>query len=62
LLKQSTFEADRALGAQVEAFVRAMPQPDSQRLALARELRAANARGAAGRMDRADGEKRSRDR
>ena len=26
----------------VEAFVRAMPQPDSQRMALARELRAAN--------------------
>ena len=32
----------RALGGRVEAFVRAMPQPDSQRLALARELRAAN--------------------
>ena len=30
------------LGAKVEAFVRSMPRPDSQRLALARELREAN--------------------
>ena len=39
LLKGSGWEADRALGDKVEAFVKAMPAPDSQRLALARELR-----------------------
>lgn len=44
LLARSNDPADRALGAKVEAFVRSMPQPDTQRLALARELRAANAR------------------
>jgi type IV secretory pathway VirD2 relaxase len=43
LLGRSANPADRALGAKVEAFVRSMPAPDSQRLALARELRAANA-------------------
>ena len=42
LLQRSPNPADRALGSKVEAFVRAMPQPDSQRLALARQLRAAN--------------------
>lgn len=42
LLGRSSDPADRALGARVEAFVRRMPQPDTQRLALARELRAAN--------------------
>nr|WP_316629471.1 relaxase/mobilization nuclease domain-containing protein [uncultured Brevundimonas sp.] len=42
ILEQSSDPADRALGMKVEAFVRAMPQPDSQRMALARELRAAN--------------------
>jgi hypothetical protein len=42
LLGQSGDPADRALGAKVEAFVRGMPQPDTQRLALARELRGAN--------------------
>lgn len=42
LLGQSSDPADRALGAKVEAFLRDMPQPDTQRLALARELRAAN--------------------
>lgn len=42
LLRRSPDPEDRALGSKVEAFVRAMPQPDSQRLALARELRAAN--------------------
>ncbi|MBP7818345.1 MAG: relaxase/mobilization nuclease domain-containing protein [Phenylobacterium sp.] len=42
LLGRSSEPADRALGAKVEAFVRGMPQPDTQRLALARELRAAN--------------------
>lgn len=40
LLKRSADPADRALGSKVEAFVRTMPAPDSQRLALARELRA----------------------
>lgn len=44
LLARSSEPADRALGAKVEAFVRSMPQPDTQRLALARELRGANAR------------------
>ena len=42
LLQRSPDLADRALGAKVEAFVRAMQAPDTQRLALARELRAAN--------------------
>lgn len=42
LLGRSSDPADRALGAKVEAFVRSMPQPDTQRLALARQLRAAN--------------------
>lgn len=41
LLAASADPRDRALAARVEAFVRAMPQPDSRRLALARELRAA---------------------
>jgi type IV secretory pathway VirD2 relaxase len=41
-LRRSSNPVDRALGSKVEAFVRAMPQPDSQRLALARELRAVN--------------------
>jgi hypothetical protein len=41
LLQRSSDPADRVLGAKVEDFVRTMPQPDSQRLALARELRAA---------------------
>jgi hypothetical protein len=36
---------DQALGRAVEAFVRQMPAPDTQRLALARALREANARG-----------------
>jgi type IV secretory pathway VirD2 relaxase len=42
LLQASASSVDRALGDKVDAFVRAMPAPDSQRLALARELRAAN--------------------
>lgn len=44
LLRGSPSPEDRALGAAVDAFVRMMPQPDSQRLVLARELRAANRR------------------
>lgn len=58
LLSRSTDPADRTLGAKVEAFVRGMPQPDTQRLALARELRAAN-EAARGR-DPASGRDRSR--
>lgn len=42
LLGSSADPRDRELGARVEAFVRSMPAPDSQRLDLARELRAAN--------------------
>lgn len=57
LLRRSGDPSDRVLGAKVEAFVRSMPQPDSQRLALARELRAANS--ALGR-DRAASQDRSR--
>jgi type IV secretory pathway VirD2 relaxase len=41
VLRGSADPMDRALGSRVEAFVQSMPQPDSQRLALARELRAA---------------------
>jgi type IV secretory pathway VirD2 relaxase len=41
LLRASAEGADRELAEAVEAFVRAMPAPDSQRLAMARELRAA---------------------
>ncbi|ODT89089.1 relaxase/mobilization nuclease domain-containing protein [Phenylobacterium sp. SCN 70-31] len=44
LLGRSNDPKDRALAVKVEAFVRSMPQPDTQRLALARELRAVNAR------------------
>lgn len=40
LLQVSADAEDRRLGREVEAFVRDMPAPDSQRLALARELRA----------------------
>lgn len=42
LLLRSSDPGDKALGQKVEVFVRSMPQPDSQRLALARELRAAS--------------------
>ncbi len=42
LLQASIRPDDRVLGAEVEAFVRSMPAPDSLRLALAREMRAAN--------------------
>ncbi len=58
LLSGSMDPADRALGAKVEAFVQSMPQPDSQRLALARELRE---RSRAAGQDR-DGRTRDRDR
>jgi hypothetical protein len=37
LFRMSPEPRDQALGAQVVAFVPAMPQPDSQRLAVARE-------------------------
>lgn len=42
LFSWSNDPADWTLGAKLEAFVRGMPQPDTQRLALARELRSAN--------------------
>ena len=42
LLKGSPDPRDRALGERVESFVQSMPAPASQRLLLARELRAAN--------------------
>ena len=42
LLARSSDPADQLLGAKVEAFVRSMPHPDTQRLVLARELREAN--------------------
>jgi len=58
LLGRSSDPADRALGAKVEAFVRSMPQPDTQRLALARELRAANK--ALGRERSGTGKERGR--
>ncbi|MCR5879539.1 relaxase/mobilization nuclease domain-containing protein [Phenylobacterium sp. J367] len=44
LLQASGDAADRSLGLAVEAFVRSLRPPDTERLALARELRAANAR------------------
>lgn len=46
ILAASSSAADRTLGVEVERFVREMPAPDSRRLALARELREANAREA----------------
>jgi len=58
LLRRSPDPADRALSAKVDAFVQSMPQPDSQRLALARALRRANDSLTAERS--ADGKDRSR--
>jgi hypothetical protein len=58
LLGRSGDPADRALAAKVEAFVRSMPHPDTERLALARELRAANTR--LGRSDPETGRERGR--
>jgi type IV secretory pathway VirD2 relaxase len=58
ILRHSAEPADRALGVRVEAFVWSMPQPDSQRLALARELRAANEK--ARREQDVNGKDRSR--
>ena len=43
LLQASGDPRDQELGRAVEAFVQEMPAPDTQRLALARALRAANA-------------------
>lgn len=43
VLSRSPNPVDQALGTRVEAFVKGMSPPDSQRLALARELRMANA-------------------
>jgi type IV secretory pathway VirD2 relaxase len=60
VLRASANPADRALGDQVVAFVQSMPQPDSQRLALARELRDANRAMIRGRSDENPGPGRSR--
>lgn len=60
LLKMSAEPDDRALGQAVEDFVRDMPAPDSQRLALARELRAANRALATERSLDGSGKQRSR--
>lgn len=54
VLNRSADPNDRALGAKVEGFVRAMSPPDSQRLTLARELRGANL---ATQRERGDGRK-----
>lgn len=59
LLQSSLDPADRKLGAEVEAFVRSLQPPDTERLALARALRDANEharpkdRGRGGTKDRA---------
>lgn len=58
LLKRSDDPADQLLGGKVKAFVESMPVPDSERLALARELRAANSTLAHQRPD--DGRDRDR--
>jgi hypothetical protein len=60
LLKMSADAADRALGLSVESFVRDMPAPDSQRLALARDLRDANRAPAPERSEPGSGRERSR--
>lgn len=57
LLLTSPDADDRALGRAVLAFLEGMPAPDSQRLALARELRAANSRARLG-PDKSSGEER----
>ena len=66
LLSTSADPVDRSLGLKVEAFVRGMPAPDTQRLALARELRAASAAqrarlGSQDRRPRDDGRQRDRE-
>jgi type IV secretory pathway VirD2 relaxase len=58
LLQSSPDAAEQALAVRVEEFVRGMPAPDTQRLALARELRAANARLAPDRGDPGRGRSR----
>lgn len=60
LLKMSAEPADRALGRAVEDFVRDMPAPDSQRLALARQLRGANRTPAQERSEGTSGKERLR--
>jgi hypothetical protein len=44
LLREAKDPADQKLGREIEDFVRSMPEPDSRRLAFARELRDANER------------------
>jgi type IV secretory pathway VirD2 relaxase len=58
VLQMSGEGRDRELGRKVEAFVQEMPHPDSQRLALARELR--RARTLVGHDDRSLGPERTR--
>lgn len=58
LLGRSSLPTDRELAAKIETFVRGMPAPDTQRLALARELRATNE--AMRNRDRGGGPERSR--
>ena len=60
LLLRSDDARDRALGQEVLRFVAGMPEPDSRRLALARELRAANARTPARETPPPDGGGRRR--
>jgi len=52
LLLESGNPADRALGARAVTFINAMPAPDTQRLALAREMRAGGRLAAAKDRDR----------
>jgi hypothetical protein len=59
LLQASAEGADRALGREVEAFVRSLPLPDTERLALARALREANDRVREGRGRGRSGRDRS---
>lgn len=58
LLQSSKDAADRALGLEVETFVRSLRPPDTERLALARALREANERARSTR----DPPRRTRDR
>ena len=58
LLQSSRDPADRKLGAEVEAFVRSLRPPDTERLALARALRDANDRARSN--DRGGGRKKDR--
>lgn len=60
LLATSERADDRELGRAVEAFVRSMAPPDTERLALARALRVVNERARADRERGSQGQRRSR--